>query len=268
MTSAWILGNFDASQFYPYTLDTADQENGTPFTIQDDGLLTGLRWCRTTTDVDQLPAHLRVWDVESTDLVYEADPVPDDGTIGWQVHAVTGTVSLTKGHPYVATAGYVTHRIRPMYDLGRVPPPDYPGGLWVPIHRYTPATVLGNPIYDGYNNATGIDAQVTVEASPGSYLVVDEIDYAETLKWTVAADKYRLVMSTITQWQTAKTVEGLDVRRIVGFWQPIYAGSLGKRFQVDSPTFDMIPPDNTRMDGLLLDTSPGSAGHVQALLKI
>lgn len=268
MVSAWVLGNVDAGSFVLNTALSQDYEIGTVFGVVAPARLTGIRWWRASTDPDYKPTHLRVLDLYGFTIVHEQDPIPDDGEIGWQVAAIEGGPLLAIHNMYTVSAAWETNRAEAIYALGDATPSDFPAAIWSPARSYTDGGSIGFPSHRDNANLTGADAQVTVEDATGSYTVAAETDYDSTLKWDQPADKYRLVMSTITQWQTAVIVETKDVRRITGFWQPIYSDSLGKRFQIDSPTFEMIPPDGLRMDGLLLDTSPGSAGHVQALIKV
>jgi hypothetical protein len=268
MVSAWVLGNVDAGSFVLNTALPQDYEIGTVFGVVAPARLTGIRWWRASTDPDYKPTHLRVLDLYGFTIVHEQDPIPDDGEIGWQVAAIDGGPLLAIHNMYTVSAAWETNRAEALYALGDATPSDFPAAIWSPARSYTDGGVIGFPSHRDNANLTGADAQVTSEdASPG-YEVVAETDYSETLKWAQPADKYRLTMTIITSWNYAVLVEATDVRRIAGFWQPMYADSLGKRYQIDSPTFDMIPPDGKRMDGLLLDTSLGSAGHVQALLLV
>jgi len=268
MVGAWLLGNFDSTQFVANVGESQDRETGNHFSVTEDSQLTGLRWYRASGDADQAPVHLRVWEPEAFALIYEADVIPDDLSVGWQVHAVDGGPILTAHTRYMVTHGWQTHHQEAIFFLGTVPPPDKTLTWWLPQRVYSDGGINGLPNHYDSAYITGVDVQVEVPVASAGYTIAAETDYEGTLKWDQPADKYRLVMSTISQWQTAVVVETKDVRRITGFWQPIYEGSLGKRFQIDSPTFEMIPPDGLRMDGLLLDTSQGSAGHVQALLKV
>lgn len=268
MPSAWVLGNIDAGSFVLNTDLPQDYEIGTVFGVVAPARLTGIRWWRASTDPDYKPTHLRVLDLYGFTILHEEDPIPDDGAIGWQVAAIEGGPLLAIHNMYCVSAAWQTHRGEALYVLGDATPSDFPAAIWSPARSYTDGGSIGFPSHRDQNYLTGADAQVTTEDLAGSYAVAAETDYTETLKWSQPADKYRLVMSIITEWRTAVTVQGKDVRRIVGFWQPMYGDSLGKRFQIDSPTFEMIPPDGLRMDGLLLDSGKGSAGHVQALVRV
>lgn len=268
MASAWLFGNFDTANWNDFTGLPADYEIGTPFCALAPATLDKIRWYRGDTDPDQHPTKLRVWDVLTGSMLYEIAPPDDNGLVGYQEHTLSSPLLVDPQQQLIVSATRVTYRNEPNYAIGQIPPPDFPAALWTPLRRYIAAGMDTLPSGEDNQFATAVDAHLVTETVSNDYTVEAETDYSDAIKWEQEADRYLLDVTTIAQWDTAKVVEGVDVRRIVGGWQPLSGSYQGKRFPIDSPHAILELPGGGRMKGVLIDTSPGSAGHVQALVRV
>lgn len=266
MASAWALGKVPPGDWLPLS-DGNPYERGTTVASPVDGTITKLRWRRMNTDAGDAPVVLRVWDVETETVLYTAPSVPDDGTVGWQEHPLTTPLSIDANQLVIISAQLPAGNTNGYLSLStQYPPPDFPAGLATPPYRRTTAPSFGFPDLVDQGYLMAIDAEISGFLPTGSWESVGSTDYTETLKWGTPADRYRLTVTTIGEWKTAKVVEGLDVRRIVGFWTPLDGDYTGQRFAIDSPKTDLAQPNGKRMSGLLLDTGLGSAGTVEAFV--
>jgi len=268
MTTSWLFENFDASNWEAFTGFTGDISLGTKGVPLQNAVVDALRWYRATTDALHKPSHLALFDELTGDNLYEASPVPDDGTIGWQTQTIDPPIAVDARQGLIAAIAMETYRTIATYSVGTIPPPNIPAGLWIPTRYYGSASPWVIPTSADALFIHGVDFRITTGGGPAEYEVVAETDYDSTLKWEQEADRYLLDVTTIKEWATAKLIEGIDVRRIIGGWQPLSGSYQGKRFPIDSPHFVLELPNQARINGLLLDTSPGSAGHIQALLKV
>lgn len=264
MPASYVWGNFPSGQWVSDIFAGSDQEWGTSFSPDANGVVDRLRWFRANGTGVQKPTALRLWDVSTATVLYTATSVPDNGLLAWQEHVIASPVAVTAGAEYCVSFAWQTNRAKTAYGLGSSPPPSYPASQWVPAGRSTTAGSIGFPATRQPGSVFGVDARIRSEAPPATYTTADTTTYNGSLKWAVPANRYRLTITTPVQWQTAQIVQGEDVRRVVGFWQPYLADGLGPRFPIDALNVTLQLPDRSLMQGLLLDTFPGSAGNVEA----
>lgn len=268
MPGAWLYGNFDTANWVDFTGLPADYEIGTPFCALAPAQIEKIRWYRGDTDPNQHPTKLRIWDVLTGTMLYEIAPPDDNGLVGYQEHTLPTPILIDPHQQLIVSATRVTYRNEANYTIGQLPPPDFPAALWSPLRRYIAAFVDTLPTGEDNTTATAVDAYIVSEGGGAEYEVAAETDYTDAIKWEQEADRYLLDVTTIAGWETSKLVVDVDVRRIVGGWQPLSGSYQGKRFPIDSPHAVLELPNQARMQGVLIDTSKGSAGHVQALLKV
>lgn len=268
MVAAWALGNFDPANFTDYTANPYGFDIGIKLSPLDNGTVTRLRWFRANGSAGHKPDYLRLWDVLTGDKLYETDSPDDNGIAGWQVHTLSTPIAVDKQQALIVSAVHDTYHDEALYEIVEIPAADYPVGLWVPCRWATDVAFGTIPSSATIQYLTGVDAEVTVAGGGAEYEVAAETDYIDALKWEQEADRYLLDVTTIAGWDTSKLVVDVDVRRIVGGWQPLSGSYQGKRFPIDSPHAVLELPNQARMQGLLLDTSKGSAGHIQALIKV
>lgn len=267
MVSSWALGNFPSGDFTDYTSSPYGFDIGVMCGASVAATVTRLRWYRRNTSTGHKPDHLRLWDVLTGGLLYETADVPDDGSIGWQVHTIVDPIAVDARQALIVSADHETYHDEALYEIALLPPPDPPALLWFPSRWSVDVAFDTIPNTPTVQYLTGVDAEFTTTGGGSDYEVVAEIDYNNAIKWGQAADRYLLDVTTIAGWETAKIVDGVDVRRIVGGWQPLSGSYQGKRFPIDSPHFLIELPNQARIQGVLVDTSPGSTGHLTALVK-
>jgi hypothetical protein len=266
MVAAWLFGNFPTGNWISDIFAGSDQEWGTRFTPEASGVVNGLRWFRANGTGAQKPTILRLWDVATATVLHTASAIPDNGAIAWQEYAIPAPIAVTAGSEYCVSFAWQTNRAKTSYGLGSGRPGDYPAKLWIPAGCSTTAGSIGFPATRQPGSVFGVDARIRTTAPAQTWTSAGSTAYNDTLKLTTPANRYRLNLTTVVQWQTAKVVEGVDIRRVVGFWQPFLDGYLLERKPIDALQFDMMLPDRGLMDGLLLDTFPGSAGTVEAFV--
>lgn len=264
MVTAWLFDNTPTGLWTQNIFASVDREYGNRFSPLANGRVTAMRWRRPATVAVQKPTILRLWDVATATVLATAPSIPDNGAVGWQQVALTTPVNVTAAQVLCASFAWQTNRQYTSGGLGIVPAASYPAGFQLPAGWATATSTIGHP-----NNAItaevfGVDALVQTQAPPASWTSVATTSYSDSLKWAQPANRYRINITTPVQWQTAKIVEGVDVRRVVGFWQPFLDGYLLERKPIDALQIDLMLPDRSLMDGLLLDTFPGSEGTAEA----
>lgn len=264
MVSSWVLDSFPPAnwqtQGYPYPY-----EFGTVFAPQVDCSITRLRWYRPTTNAGDKPDYLRVWDVATQTVLVSASAVPDDGAVGYQIATLDDPPQVAPGQLLIASIGGASlqdmaYSYLPVFS----PTAAFPASLSLTpcVRAIGVAGGFPNNKYDGY--ILSPDAELSGFLPTASWTLVDTTSYTNDLKWPVPADKYRLNVTTVVQWRQANTVQGEDIRRVIGAWWPIADGFKGQRLLIDAPKSELAQPNGRRMDGLLLDTGAGSAGTVEA----
>lgn len=264
MVAAYVFGNFPAGNWISDIFAGSDQEWGTRFSPDATGVVDRLRWYRANGTPAQKPTILRLWDVATATVLHTATAVPDNGLLAWQEYTLATPVAVTAGAEYCVSFAWETNRAKTAYGLGSSNPPGYPVSQWIPVGCSTVAGTIGFPSTRQPGSVFGVDARVRAQAPPATYTSAGTTSYSDSLKWAVAANRYRLQITTPVQWASAQVVQGEDVRRVVGFWQPYLADGLGPRFPIDALNVTLQLPDRSLMQGLLLDTFPGSAGLVEA----
>lgn len=264
MATAWVLDNIPSADWsdqyygYPYAF-------GTAFAPAVECSVTRLRWRRVSTQINSTPAHLRLWDVATETIIGEVTPVPDSGAVGWQVGSIAVPPTVSAGQLLKASIdGSLLWSQAYIYVSGLYPPPPFPAGWCFPPGTRATTNTPGYPnqAYDGY--LLGVDAELSGFLPTASWSLVDTTSYTNSLKWNVPADKYRLHVATVVQWSTAATIQGEEVKRVIGAWFPFADGYKGQRMLIDAPKSELAQPNGRRMDGILLDTGTGSAGTVEA----
>lgn len=264
MVSAWVLDNVPSG-------DWADQYYGYPYAFGNtfapvvDCSVTRLRWRRVSTQINSTPDHLRLWDVATQEILAEVSPVPDDGAVGWQVGTIDTPPNVSAGQLLRASIdGALLWSMGYIAVASLYPPPPFPAGWCNPVGARATTNSPGYPdqLYD--SQILPVDAELSGFLPTASWTLVDTTSYTDSLKWTVPADKYRLNVTTVVQWASAKVVQSEDTRRVVGAWWPFADGYKGQRLLIDAPKSELAQPNGRRMDGLLLDTGVGSAGTVEA----
>jgi hypothetical protein len=264
MAATWALEKVPTSA-WDFLLWSNSWEVGTAAACQVDGSVTRMRWYRRTTNVGDVPVAMHLWDVETEAVLHTVDPIPDNGTVGWQVYTVDPPVNVSAGQVVIAAYEVAYGKTLAYSPVGLLwAPPSFPAGLATPIYWSTAAPSPGFPDTSSNDYVAGIDLEFSGFLPSGSWEKVAETTYDGTLKWVQPADKYRLNVTTIVQWKQAQTVEGEDIRRVIGAWWPYVDGFKGQRFLIDAPKSELAQPNGRRMDGLLLDTGSGSAGTVEA----
>jgi len=123
----------------------------------------------------------------------------------------------------------------------------------------------------GFPNTTnsayiyGPDVRMRSQQPPISTTSQGSVAFDTSAKYMVPANIYRLTLTTAPAWASAQIVQGMDVRRIIGGWWPIIGGVLGERKLIDALISNLALPALTLMDGVLIDTAPGTLGTLEAL---
>lgn len=264
MVAAWLFGNVPTGNWISDIFAGSDQEWGTRFTPLANGVVNGLRWFRANGAGAQKPTILRLWDVATATVLHTATAIPDNGSLVWQEYSLATPVAVNAGQEYCVSFAWQTNRAKTAYGLGSSRPGDYPSALWIPAGCSSTAGAVGFPATRQPGSIFGVDARIRTQAPAQTWTSVATTSYSDSLKWVQPANRYRVNITTVVQWQTAQVVQGVDVRRVVGFWQPFLNGYLLERKPIDALQVDLMLPDRSLMDGLLLDTFPGSAGTAEA----
>ena len=264
MVSAWLFDNTPTSLWTQNVFASQDREYGNNVTPLAAGRVAALRWYRVTAGTTQKPTILRIWDIATASVIATAGSIPDNNATGWQVHTLATPPAITQGQRLRVSFAWQTNRQYTSGGLGSVPSPSYPAALSLFEGWNTNAAAIGFPTNVVSGEVFGCDALIQAQAPPAMYTSAGATTYNDSLKWAVAANRYRLTITTPVQWASAQLVQGEDVRRVVGFWQPYLADGLGPRYPIDALNVTLQMPDRSLMQGLLLDTFPGSAGTVEA----
>lgn len=264
MSTAWLLENFAANQFGANIFEGSDREVANHFQVQTDARAVQWRWYRPGTTPANKPDLARIWDRSTGTVVWSTSSIPDNGGIGWQAAAIPEVPVLLAGRWYLVATQWNTERAYAQFTTGIVPPAPFPGAFGNPTAMYSnspPGAIPANWQNDGIY---GVDVRVRSQQRPLSWTLQASTPFTETLKWVQSANRYRVTLTTIGEWASARLVAGEDTRRILGGWWAISDGYKSQRYYLDAPQADLTLPSLPLMDGLLLDTGPGSAGTVDA----
>lgn len=245
--------------------DGSDQEYGNALNCTVDGHITGIRFYRIDTSASARPNNLVIREYGgSTPLLY-TNVFPDDYEVGWQEYELPSPIVAPAGVRFIASAEIVGRENFSTVLLGtQYPSPLYPAGLAVAPSRLNSPPEWGATNTIDLTQIFGIDLRFEANRPTATWVSLGTQEYEETLLWEQPADRYRLTMSSYPEWRYAVVVEGVDVRRIKGFWSPYDGGYVQGHHTIDGPNADLLLPGPTRMAGLLLDTGSGSAGTVEA----
>lgn len=266
MPAAWLFDNFNGNNFGANFFEGADRELGNAFEPPTDARAVALRWWRPQVASAQKPTILRVWDTTTSTVVATAPSVPDTNVVGWQAIALTTPVALVANRRYIVSHAWQTNRQHPTYGIGTVRPAPFPGAFGAPIGYQSASGAIGLPATGNTGQCYGIDVQLRSQNRPLQWTSVGSIAFDTEIVWNTPANRYVLTLTTIPQWSARQTVAGVDATRVVGFWQPILAGSYGQNGRIDNAVSQFSLPGWQLMDGILIRTYPGTVGTLEGFL--
>jgi hypothetical protein len=264
MSASWLFENFNQALFGSNIFEGSDREVGNAFVPLTNGRIVAMRWCRANNDGVQKPTILRVWDTTTAAVVYSMSPVPDSAGLGWKANAVAEVPQVIAGRKYIVSSAWQTNRQHTLYGLGDVPPPNFPMQFWTPAGRITNDPAIGFPGNNNSGYVYGVDVRVRSQQPPLTFTSQGSVVFDTDAKYMVPANMYTLTLTTAPAWSSSQVVVGMDTRRIVGAWWPIVSGQLGERRLIDALVFNMFLAGLTLMDGVLITTTPGTLGTLEA----